>query len=365
MKKYFKRHRHHLYILTFVLTVLILFLWPVISVIIYPGHTGAKFSLMFGGTVKDKIYTEGIHFLLPWDKIYIYDTRIQEDSQTIDVLTKDGLTIRTEVSIRYHIDKLRLPLLHTFVGPEYKTKMIIPVLTAAVRKTFGSYRPFELYSVARTQIQNEIIVEAIEDISRIPIIVDRIIVKRIFLPEGINQAIENKLVAEQNYLRYEYLIKEAREEYKRKFIEASAVRMFQNKVNEGMTQPFLTFKGIEATKELAQSNNSKMVVIGGKDGLPLILNFDDTAQSPTDAAALKTPQQFSPQTLLNEGVMQPTEQNDGDTAKTEAELLHLDELIKQMPGLENIIPPATRGVVPPTPQETGATAMEKTTPSTN
>lgn len=268
-----ERFRFHIYVATFTATLLLLLLWPMIAKTVLPGQTGVKYSRLFGGTIMDRIYGEGIHFILPWDEIYIYNTRIQEISQTVNVLTRDGLSVQTEVSIRFHIDKKRLPFLHRFVGPEYREKLIIPVLTASVRETVGSYRPFELYSVAREKIQNDIIVEAIEDISRIPLVVDRIVVKRFHLPESLNTAIQEKLVAEQRLLRYEYLLKQAREEYKRMFIEGSAIRTYQGLVNQGMTDQFLRFKGIEATRELAASDNAKVVVVGGRDGLPLILNL--------------------------------------------------------------------------------------------
>ena len=59
----------------------------------------------------------------------------------------------------------------------------------------------------------------------------------------------------------------------RKRIEAQGIADFQRIVASGISPQLLEWKGIEATEKLAQSQNTKVIVIGaGKDGLPLILD---------------------------------------------------------------------------------------------
>ena len=125
------------------------------------------------------------------------------------------------------------------------------------------------------------LVDAVEEMGRIPILIQGFVVKTITLPEVLRDSIERKLVAEQSYLRYKYILLEEQQEARRKIIEAEGIKAYQMLVNEHMTQNFLRYQGIQATKDLASSPNAKVVVIGGKDGLPVILNAD----SPTGAAA--------------------------------------------------------------------------------
>ena len=265
-------------------TLIILFLWPSIVISIKPGELGVLYARFRGGTQLQHTYEEGIHFIQPWNIMYIYDVRVQEETQNIDVLTVDGLTINVQISLRFQIIRDRLPALHQEIGPRYRDKVVLPIMNSAVRQTIGSYRPDDLYSTARQELQDQMLVDAVEEMGRIPILIQGFVVKTITLPEVLRDSIERKLVAEQNYLRYKYILLEAQQEARRKTIEGEGIKAYQTLVNENMTQNFLRYEGIQATKELATSPNAKVVVIGGKDGLPVILNAD----SPTGAAAPDT-----------------------------------------------------------------------------
>ena len=264
-----------------VTTLIILFLWPSIVISIKPGELGVLYARFRGGTQLQHTYEEGIHFIQPWNIMYIYDVRVQEETQNIDVLTVDGLTINVQISLRFQIIRDRLPALHQEIGPRYRDKVVLPIMNSAVRQTIGSYRPDDLYSTARQELQDQMLVDAVEEMGRIPILSLGFVVKTITLPEVLRDSIERKLVAEQSYLRYKYILLEEQQEARRKIIEAEGIKAYQMLVNEHMTQNFLRYQGIQATKDLASSPNAKVVVIGGKDGLPVILNAD----SPTGAAA--------------------------------------------------------------------------------
>ena len=272
-----RRNRVRLVCIGVVVTLLIIFLWPNMVISIRPGELGVLYSRFFGGTVLDRTYEEGIRVIQPWDIMYVYDVRVQEETQNIDVLTVDGLTINVQVSLRHQIIRDRLPTLHQNIGPNYRNKIVIPIMTSAVRQTISGYRPNDLYSTARQELQDQMLVDAIEEMGRIPIMIHGFVVKSITLPEVLRKAIEDKLVAEQNYLRYNYLLLEATQEAKRKAIEGQGIQLYQELVNKNMTPNFLRHEGIRATRDLAASPNAKIVVVGGRDGLPLILNTESQA----------------------------------------------------------------------------------------
>ncbi|MTJ93734.1 MAG: hypothetical protein F8N36_12855 [Desulfovibrio sp.] len=272
-----------------VTTLIILFLWPSIVISIKPGELGVLYARFRGGTQLQHTYEEGIHFIQPWNIMYIYDVRVQEETQNIDVLTVDGLTINVQISLRFQIIRDRLPALHQEIGPRYREKVVLPIMNSAVRQTIGSYRPDDLYSTARQELQDQMLVDAVEEMGRIPILIQGFVVKTITLPEVLRDSIERKLVAEQSYLRYKYILLEEQQEARRKIIEAEGIKAYQMLVNEHMTQNFLRYQGIQATKDLASSPNAKVVVIGGKDGLPVILNADSqTGAASPDAPADKS-----------------------------------------------------------------------------
>ena len=280
-----RRNRLRIIVAGVIATLLLLFLWPSIVISIKPGELGVLYARFRGGTQLQHTYEEGIHFIQPWNIMYIYDVRVQEETQNIDVLTVDGLTINVQISLRFQIIRDRLPNLHQEIGPNYRDKVVIPIMNSAVRQTIGSYRPDDLYSTARQELQDQMLVDAVEEMGRIPVLIQGFVVKSITLPEVLREAIERKLIAEQDYLRYKYILLEAQQEARRKTIEGEGIKAYQTLVNENMTQNFLRYEGIQATKELAGSSNAKVVVIGGKDGLPVILNAD----SPTGAGAADAP----------------------------------------------------------------------------
>ena len=284
IREVLRRNRLRIIVAGVVATLLLLFLWPSIVISIKPGELGELYARFRGGTQLQHTYEEGIHFIQPWNIMYIYDVRVQEETQNIDVLTVDGLTINVQISLRFQIIRDRLPNLHQEIGPNYRDKVVIPIMNSAVRQTIGSYRPDDLYSTARQELQDQMLVDAVEEMGRIPVLIQGFVVKSITLPEVLREAIERKLIAEQDYLRYKYILLEAQQEARRKTIEGEGIKTYQTLVNENMTQNFLRYEGIQATKELATSPNAKVVVIGGKDGLPVILNAD----SPTGAAAPDT-----------------------------------------------------------------------------
>ena len=287
MRSKIRQNRAKLVVFGLTLVFFIIFLWPSVVVSIRPGELGVLYSRFFGGTVLEKSYDEGIHFIMPWNIMAIYDVRLQEETQTINVLSLDGLTIKVQVSLRFQLIRNRLPYLHQGIGPNYREKIVFPIMNSAVRQTIGSYRPDALYSTARQELQDRMLVDAVEEMGRIPILIQGFVVKSILLPEILRKAIEEKLVAEQNYLKYNYILKEAAQEARRKAIEGIGIKHYQALVNKNMTQKYLAYEGIKATKELAASDNAKIVVIGGKDGLPIILNAESQQPEIKDASPTK------------------------------------------------------------------------------
>lgn len=235
------------------------------------GEAGIIFRPFSGGLEKEVVYDQGLHIIAPWNKMFIYTVRLQETSEPLDVLASNGLSIMMDVSFRYKPDKQKLGYLHDELGPKYRDKLIIPELRSAARKVIGKYKPEQMYSSKRDVIQTEIESELQKSLDQRYVTVDAILIRSIKLPKKITEAIELKLKQEQEFLQYEFRIQKATKEAERKRIEAKGIRDRQRIINEGLTDRFLKYKGVEATERLADSENAKVVVIGGDDGLPVIL----------------------------------------------------------------------------------------------
>jgi len=252
--------------------VAILILSSSIFVTIDSGQAGVLYEKFGKGTVTDGYLAEGFHVKMPWNTIYIYDARVQEKRQEMEVLSKNGLTIKVEVSIRFRPNVDQLGMIHKDIGQQYEAKIIIPEVRSSVRKIIGKYDPEELYSTKRELIQQEIFEETEDNVRAKYITLDAILIRSVELPPTIKTAIENKLKQEQESKEYEFRLEKEQKEAERKRIEAQGIKDFQDIVSEGISDKLLKWKGIESTLELSKSDNAKVVIIGsGKDGLPVIL----------------------------------------------------------------------------------------------
>lgn len=237
-----------------------------------PGEKGVIFKRFGGGLEKDKVYDQGFHIVAPWNKMYIYDVRTNENYETMEVLSKNGLTIKVELSYRYQPQGDKIGYLHDEIGPSYLDRIIKPEIRSATREVIGKYLPEELYSTKREAIQDEIFERTAKNIKVKYLIMDAILIREVELPETLQAAIERKLKEEQLALEFDFRLDRERKEAERKIIEAQAKAESNKILNASLSANILRDKGIEATLELAKSQNSKVVIVGsGDDGLPLIL----------------------------------------------------------------------------------------------
>ena len=252
--------------------IILLISWNSITVTIDAGHSGVLFKRFGGGIELETTYGEGFHFIAPWNKMYIYEVRQQETSEEMNVLSSNALEILVDVSLWYQPQIDRLGHLHKEIGSSYLQRVVIPSLRSSARSVVGRYTPEQIYSTKRDAIQDEIFVEtkAILDAKNIQL--NQILIRSIKLPATLREAVEGKLKQEQLALEYEFKLDRARKEAEKQIIEAEGKATANRIISASLTDKILREKGIEATIKLAESNNTKVVVIGNsKDGLPLIL----------------------------------------------------------------------------------------------
>jgi regulator of protease activity HflC (stomatin/prohibitin superfamily) len=271
---FMRRHLLSVISLGLLLCLILVFFFDQIVISIHPGELGVLWRRLGTGTVIDTVYREGMHVILPINKMYIYTIRKQQFSESIDVLTLDGLTVKVKYTARYFLDKDTLPLLHQRVGPDYVNVVVRPDIRAVIRTLFGQYRPEEMYT-SQKAIQLRVSEQAKVRLSARFVTLDDVPIESITLPPKITEAIETKLVQQQREGEYVYRISIAQKEAERLRIESAGLQLYNDTVNRSLTASVLKWRGIQATQELAKSPNAKVVVIGaGNAGLPLILGKD-------------------------------------------------------------------------------------------
>ena len=260
-------------VLIFLVIMPVILLWSSLTYTIDSGHAGLVFHT-FGDGVNPETTAKksGFHVKAPWDKIYEYEIRQQELFENLEVLSSNLLKIKLDMTVFYQPTYDKLGYLETERGSRYESKVIQPAMRAVAREVIAQYLPEEFNTTKREEIQLEIENRLEEKLSNNYIQLNDVLIRNIELPLTLQQAIERKLQQEQESLEYEFRIEKASKEAERKKIEAEGIRDFQNIVTQSITEELLQWKGIEATTILAESNNSKVIVIGsGENGLPLIL----------------------------------------------------------------------------------------------
>jgi regulator of protease activity HflC (stomatin/prohibitin superfamily) len=287
-----------------VATLVAIVLYPHMVVTVPSGQVGVLWKRFGGGTVLDprKLKNEGFNLILPWNQVFLYDLRLQSFTESYNAISSDGVSLAATIVVRFRLQRDSVPVLHQAIGPNYVQVLVQPGIGSLTRQVIAEYTAEQAYSTARQEIQDKIrsLVEerlsqkmmehAGEEgeesysvsMSTIFILYD-VLVTGIELPAAIVAAINRK--TEQYYIAEEYKFRVEREkrESERKKIEAEGIRDFQQTVSQGISESYLRWRGIEATLQLSQSTNAKVVVIGsGKDGLPIILgNVDAPAAGST------------------------------------------------------------------------------------
>ena len=245
-------------------------------VTIEPGEKGVLFKKFGGGLDREVVYPQGFHIIAPWNTMFVYDVKFKDTFEKMEVLSKNGLSIKIDLSFRYQPVADQIGYLHDEVGKDYLEKIIKPEIRSVTREVIGNYLPEELYSTKREAIEDEIYDSTKKKIESKYLMLDAILIRDVTLPQTLRAAIEQKLKQEQEALEYEFKIDKASKEAERKEIEAKGIAEFQKIVTRTITPQLLKWKGIEATQEISKSPNTKVVVIGNSDGeLPIILGGDN------------------------------------------------------------------------------------------
>jgi regulator of protease activity HflC (stomatin/prohibitin superfamily) len=271
---------------------LMLVFWRSIFVTVRPGQVGVMFDLLFGGTQIADVYGEGLVTKFPWNQFFVYEARVQPLNLEMVAYSHDGMAVTVRATLLFKPKRENIPKLHQQVGPFYRDLVILPLVTGAIRQQIGLANSHEMYTVYYDKMQSE--VEAQLHAHPLAKVIDfyDFIVTEISLPQAVVAAIERKLAQEQTMFAYSYMIEAQKKEAERLRVEAEGLRGFYEVVGASLTPQLLTWRGIEATVDVARSPNAKVVIMGnGKGQLPLILGGDlgNTPADTSGATAKPTP----------------------------------------------------------------------------
>lgn len=265
-----------------VITILIgtIALMPSISrllVTVPPGNVGI---VNLFGKVSDNTLDSGVHVVNPFAKVLNFSTRLKDIKENIDTTSQEGLSLNLDVSLQYRLDPQKAAIVYKTIGTDEK-QLIISRFRSTVRAITANYPASAIYSTKRQEIVQKIDQQLTQEIPSLGFIVDQALLRNVKMPETLQTAIQEKLKAEQENEQMKFVLEKERQEAERKTIEAKGIADAQKIISGGLTNQVLQLRTIEATEKLAQSNNSKIVVIGSeKGGIPFLIQPDSVTTKP-------------------------------------------------------------------------------------
>jgi prohibitin 1 len=249
------------------IVVVLLLLWSVTSI-----PTGNVGVLTLFGRVTGETLGEGIHLINPLKAVQKMSVQTQSIKESANVPSNEGLILALDTSLLFHLDRSKAANVYQTLGDLYVEKVVEPTLRSAVRASTSAHSANSLYTNARELVQQQIQDELTAQLGARGVIVESVLLRDVQLPAMLKSSIEAKQQAEQDALRMSFILQKEKQEAERKRIEAQGIADFQKIVAQGISAQLLEWKGIEATEKLAQSNNTKVIVVGNaKNGLPLVL----------------------------------------------------------------------------------------------
>jgi len=270
---YFLKYGTPTFVVLLMLAVFVFFFRHRMLITVGSGQVGVIYYRLFGGT-SDTVKQEGLTIIAPWDRAYIYSTRTQTLIKPMTVLSNNGLEVHLDAQIRFHPVPETIPYLHRRLGPDYVITALLPQLTQAIQRKIGQFQPEEIYA---SSSGNGLFQSDKRLIGGVFIEVEDIALFNIKLPDKVQQSIQAKAEEQQAVQTAMLRVDKQQQESLRVQKEVDGLKLYQSVT--GIPKSVLIWKGIEATADLAKSPNSKIIVFGSKDNLPLMLgNVPDLAE---------------------------------------------------------------------------------------
>jgi len=245
------------------------------------GEVGVK--VLFG-SVQTEVLQSGLHFVNPLLDINKFDIKTQNYTMSgvndegnksgddaIRVLTSDGLEVTIDLTVLYRMVATDAPRLLRETGEDYRDKIVRPITRTKIRDNAVYYQAVDLFGNKRDEFQQRIYKTIEFDFKKRGLMLEQLLVRNITLPNSVKASIESKINAEQDAKKMEFVLQKEKQEAERKRVEAQGIADYQRIINTGLTDQQLQYEQIKAMKELALSQNAKIIVMG-KGNTPLIID---------------------------------------------------------------------------------------------
>ena len=237
------------------------------------------------GSVSDRSLNSGLSFVNPLATVTEFDIKTQnytmsassdegekQGDDAIRVLTADGLEVVIDLTVLYRVVPADAPKILREIGPDYTDKIVRPITRTRIRDNAVYYDAVALYSSRRDEFQGRIYKTIDADFKRRGLMLEQLLIRNIDLPASVKKTIESKINAEQDSQKMQFVLTKERQEAERKRVEAQGIADYQKILSTGLSDKQLQYEQIKAQRELAASPNAKIIIMGSRGNVPLVLS---------------------------------------------------------------------------------------------
>ena len=245
------------------------------------GEVGVK---ILYGNVQNDVLGSGLHFINPLMEVQKLDIKTQnytmsavrdegakEGDDAIRVLTSDGLEVVIDLTVLYKVLPADAPRILRETGLDYTDKIVRPLSRTKIRDNAVYYDAVSLYSNKRDEFQHRIIESISTEFQHRGLLLEQLLIRNISLPQAVKTSIEQKMTAEQDAQKMQYVLQKEQQEAQRKRVEAQGIADYQRIISESLTDRQLQYESIKAQLEIAKSANAKVIIMG-KGSTPVMLD---------------------------------------------------------------------------------------------
>lgn len=245
------------------------------------GEVGVK---ILYGKVQSDVLNSGLHFINPLMDVQKMDIKTQnytmsaikdegakEGDDAIRVLTSDGLEVVIDLTVLYKVLPVDAPEILRETGLDYADKVVRPLTRTRIRDNAVYYDAVSLYSIKRDEFQRRIFESITGDFQKRGLLLESLLIRNITLPQAVKTSIEQKMSAEQDAQKMQYVLQKEQQEAQRKRVEAQGIADYQHIISESLTDRQLQYESIKAQLEIAKSANAKVIIMG-KGATPVMLD---------------------------------------------------------------------------------------------
>src|SRR3989338_3565241 len=260
----------------FIVLLVIFILFSITLTVVPAGHVGV---MDFFGRAFDRELQPGLQFKIPFARVVAMSTQTNDYTMTsrtgegqikaddsINVLTKEWLTVNLDITALYHIIDTEASEIYKKIGKEYESKILRPTIRSSIRSVVAQFDANALYSEKREEAGQKILENIKAQLNPRGFAVEDVLIRNVVLPQKLADSIEEKLRAEQEAQRFDFILAKEEKEAERKRIEAQGQRDAQKIINESLTERYLQYQYIQGLKERA---GTIYVPVSPENGLPM------------------------------------------------------------------------------------------------